>query len=287
MKLHGFLLLGCLSVCAYGSSLGTSILFHPGANSGEGYRPTSGTTFAEDSWEVTFDSSTYKAYGKAQADYGVLKAISTLSLTDYPSDSFHQDCLVGGDPAICFIADPTAATANFTDTWTISGGSGSGYLVLKLVIDGSTILDTGLTGYTTSQGSIVVRADSAYYLNTGFKNVNNTFYTDPIPFTYDVPFNVFVELVAFQVVYDPASLTGPTYNLDASADYFNTATLTGVSAYTDQNQQNPVNIRLLSESEEDYPVTEVQANAVPEPGTWMMMLGALPLIGIARRRFSR
>ena len=143
------------------------------------YDPTS----SQDSLTSSFGDSTFTASGKASADYGVLKTYVDGSLTNYAPQSYYVDC----PPNACSVStygQPAYADASFTDTFTIGGGAGNGYLVIQMSADGT---DSQSGPYSVANGAAAVYDSSSnYYLNTGFHG-NTTVHTSAIPFTYNTP----------------------------------------------------------------------------------------------------
>ncbi|HTS51162.1 MAG TPA: PEP-CTERM sorting domain-containing protein [Bryobacteraceae bacterium] len=236
------------------------------------YDPTS----SQDSLTSSFGDSTFTASGKASADYGVLKTYVDGSLTNYAPQSYYVDC----PPNACSVStygQPAYADASFTDTFTIGGGAGNGYLVIQMSADGT---DSQSGPYSVANGAAAVYDSSSnYYLNTGFHG-NTTVHTSAIPFTYNTPLTLTFEGVALWNISD-SDATG-NYDGSGTADYFNTLTFGNFAVYGNPNGTGQVPFSLASSSGTTYSTT--QPSSVPEPGTLLLLSGGLLALTITRRR---
>lgn len=269
--------------CPAWASLSTQVTLAPGAHSPDAPEFIFGTDTAEGSLTSTFGGSSYQATGTAIAGYGVLKTYAQLTLENYLPNSYHAEgCGFG-----CYLNDPIYVTAEFTDFLTISGGSGTGYLVVSMGVDGTTESTSDLGMYTTVQGGMSLYADGQIALNQGFYGGDYTFASQVIPFTYGVPLELRVSMSAFSVVVDTQELTGGSpYNHSGTADFLNTAKLSSLAVYSGAGLQNAVNASVSAGSGTAYTLAFVPAAAVPEPSMWVMMAAGAAALGI-RGRFQR
>ena len=167
--------------------------------------------------------SSFDGLAKAAADFGLLRTYVTVTLTNYQSESYAEQC---GPFQFCETSggDPVNADASFFDTITINGGTGTGWARFYFTVDGNTDLTTGLDAFTTSQGALLVQAGSDYVLNAGFRSGTTHLLSDLFQFTYGVPFTLFVQDSAFIATLDYDTSNSP-YNLQGTADFHSTITL--------------------------------------------------------------
>lgn len=266
------------------ATLSTQVTLAPGAHSPDATQFISGTGTATGTLTSNFGDSSYHATGTAIADYGVLKAYAQVALENYLPNSYHSEGCGGFG---CYLNDPVYTTAEFTDSLTITGGTGTGYLVVTLDVDGTTEKTSDLGVFSTVQGGATVYGDGDVALNTGFFGGIYTFNSQVIPFTYGVPILLRVEVSAFSVAVDTQAETGGNpYNHSGTADFLNTAKLSSLAVYTDSGMSNPVSFAVAASSGTVYP-TILDPAAVPEPSAWIMLaMGgvALGLRGRLRRQ---
>jgi hypothetical protein len=183
------------------------------------------------------------------------------------------------------LTDPTSSTqavfvlnSGFNDVLTITAGSltGAGYMVVDATVHG--------TGTATGSGNAL---DAVGISESGVGVVNNQsdFIVDQtglvsfpvaLPFQYGVPFDFSFWLVAQSVVGHG--------NGTSSADFLNTATITGLEVF--DSEMNPVADPIFtSESGTLYTTSGV----VPEPSVTLLIgLITVLIVGVSRiRRFAR
>ncbi len=262
------LLSGGLFASTIGSFTSTDVRVNPGAFDTVNPAVTqSDPVFSTASLTTTFNpgtgigNSSFDGSAKASAAFGLLRTFVTADLTNYQAESYSMSC---GVNSFCSTSggDPVNADASFTDTLTINGGVGTGYLVMDFSVDGTTNLVTGLNFFTTSQGALLVEDGSNIALNSGFRGGTTNLATTPIQFTYGTPFNIFVQDSSFLATLDYDTTNSP-YNLSGTADFFNTVVLSSLGVFSDPNATDQVNnFSVTASSNTVYPTAAV---ATPEP----------------------
>jgi hypothetical protein len=269
--------------CPAWASLSTQVTLAPGAQSPDATQFISGIGTATGTLTSNFGDSSYYATGTAIADYGVLKAYAQVTLENYLPNSYHSEGCGGFG---CYLNDPVYATAEFTDSLTITGGIGTAYLVVTLDIDGSTEKTSDLGIFSTAQGGATIYGDDNVALNTGFFGGTYTFNSEVIPFTYGVPILLRVGLSAFSVAVDTLAETGGNpYSHRGTADFLNTAKLSSLAVYADSGMSNPASFAVSASSGTVFP-TILDPAAVPEPSAWIMLAMGGGALGI-RGRFGK
>ena len=237
--------------------------------------------------------SFFNGSASSSASFGALKAQVSVEGSDYQPGTYSAP---GCTTYTCTYYDLGAANATFTDTFTITGGTGQGYLVLTAQIDGNGT-GSGQAGlYLFSSPSL---ADPLPYgdFDLGFGSyddfaINETLTNDPakssvfggayseqqaIPFTFGQPIYITLDLVASTTI-DDSFVTLP-YSFSDSANLGDTASVTGLQVYSDPSLQNPVTgFTVQTDSGTVY--------ATSEPGSALLLLSALSAIGLfyCRRR---
>lgn len=265
--------------CPARASLSTQVTFAPGAHSPDAVQVIDGEGTASGTLTSNFGSSRYNAAGTAIAEYGVLKAYAQVALENYLPNSYHSEgCGFG-----CYLNDPVYATAAFTDSLTITGGSGTGYLLITLDVDGTTEKTSDLGVFSTVQGGAIVYGDGDVVLNAGFFGGSYSFNSQMIPFTYGVPILLRMEVSAFSVAVDTQEETGGNpYNHSGTADFLNTAKLSSLAVYADSDMKTPASFSVSAASGTSYPVV-INPAAVPEPSAWVMFSMGAVALGLRNR----
>lgn len=168
-----------------------------------------------------------------------------------------------------------------TEQWTITGGTGAGFLELAWTISGSGSRPAAELGGTASAFLLI--------LATANGESQSIDVTAPgvyqgagslIPFQFNVPFTITFnnEVSAGFGVTD----TSQGLNGSASASFSDTSTLTGVTI-TDI-LGNPVSgAKIMSDAGIQFPLTPPVETATPEPRSLPLVLAAMASAGLARR----
>jgi hypothetical protein len=231
---------------------------------------TGSTTAPGTNWTVNYSTA-------AATDYGVLRANSSLYLTG--DDSMGP--LDGGDvPLPHFVS--VGARAGYQDSYTVSGGTGSGTLDLQFTVDGTSSATPGAAAGPLFQLVPVLAGvpqwDSALGYSVGADNTA----TVPLAFTFGQPVEYVVWFYALSQVYDVNAWTTGTR---ASADYFDTAVLTGIRAF-DSSGEPISSFSIASASGTHYGASGVEP--APEPGSLVLFgMGLTAVVRRARRPLGR
>ncbi|MGH9626487.1 MAG: PEP-CTERM sorting domain-containing protein [Bryobacteraceae bacterium] len=192
------------------------------------------------------------------------------------------------------------SAAQFEDHLTIGGGTGSGYLDLTFLLDGS-MSSTG-TGTNYSQASLgVLDVENPYTsVNGGALSNGNLAIFDAssattntvdfyIQFDFDTPFTIQPSLYTYARYFKSADTAPYT----ATADFYSTATVTSARVYTSLgNLDSPLTTaNIVSADGFEYGPNGLTVGGglttVPEPGTWLPVLLGLGLLGFAKGKFLR
>ncbi len=267
---------------------------NPGAFSPDSTVSKSGTTSSGTaSLTSTFGSASFSASAFSITGFGVLKDFATVTINNYQNHSYETQC---GPSSICgpggsgtFVTDPARATSDVSDMFTITGGTGTGWLEITFAIDGTTSLtSSGTLDGPIAQGSLSVfrgvfgQGGLSFVSGTGFTG-NKTFTTAAIQFTYGQPFALTFDSAAF---IDPADyLTSATlYNLSGTANFGSTITVSQLAVFGDAGATQPVNnFTVTADSGTIYP-TASQA-ATPEPASLCLIGAGLGAV-LLRKRLS-
>ena len=211
-----------------------------------------GSAFAACSSSVPLDNYTLTGSAYATAAYGRLDA--------WFFDEVQSGIGPGGSYAV----------AEFTDTLTVSGGTGVGHI--QYFFNYFTYADGGLatpnpcqesgtlamTSNSQQEGDVFaglcdVFAGLPHFHDQGY----GSFFTDPFNFQFGVPFAI-----------DVTASTGPIAELDSGQGRL-TLALDGIRIFDSLGHRIPV--RITSQSGTLYPV--------PEPGSWiLLMIVAIPIL---------
>ncbi len=239
--------------------------------------PNSNLTF---SW--TCDVCTalgYSANGAGTSNNGVLGSSVTIGVPSTPDPGF-------------FIAQ---TEAHYSDTLTITGGSGSGVLALSYAIHGSiSVTGTGPQGVSAgfdmcddvgcSDPSIFASVNSGPLTSESSQpgsfrsNGTVTFY---IPFTYGAPVDI-EPLINAQAQFISGSDGIP---FSASANFNSTVTLSSASVLTGTPNAPGTQVGGATIGSADSFIYGPNGltSAVPEPATWLLLCGPLAFLAFRRR----
>ena len=257
---------------------------------------TSGsTTLTTDNWSYICPAAVCAGYafsggGTGRVDAGVLGAESHVS--------------VYGTPPIGLL-EGAFSYASFDDGLTITGGSGSGVLLLNWAVHGSLSNSNGINSsagtldmfdsnapngvYSSLNGRLLPPgSEPSFGGESGSPDGTANFL---LPFTFGTPFYISPLLYADSVFYQAYNTTPYT----AETDFLDTAALTSALVYDGTMSSNGPSGSLVDDaiiqSGDGFSYgpdgLSVPSTAVPEPGElpWFALgLGLLGLI-IARRRF--
>jgi hypothetical protein len=229
-------------------------------------------------WNFTCSTCTgygISASGAAYVTNGSLGANSTVMVTGSPGPHF----LSAADD-----------TADYVDTLTITGGSGSGVLVLQYALDGS-ISHTGTgvnvssflslanpfaTDYQLGSGAVNGGTEADFF-GDGATNGTVTFY---IPFTYGTAFGTELTMDAFAGF----GSGGDTAPFTATVDFYNTAALNSALVFSG----TPLSLGAENTGADISSASGISygpngTSAVPEPGSWFLLASAMGVLALAKR----
>ncbi len=277
-----------LTLATVEGSLGHNVAGTPGllfdTNSQTG-SPVS-TVLSPSPWTFTCPAATCSGFGitgsgTAAVTNGSLHASSSITFTgSLPATS-------GG------LAD---TYADYFDTLTITGGTGSGVLVLQYALDGS-ISHTG-TGpnvdssaafsnafaadYQIGSGAVTSGSEADFF-GDGATNGTVTFY---IPFTYGT--SVFTELrletaAGFQAA--PGFAGDDMSPYTAISNFSNTASLNSALVYAGSpSTLGAQNTGAVIGSASGISYGPGGSTAVPEPQSWFLLISAIGAVAFGKRR---
>lgn len=166
-----------------------------------------------------------------------------------------------------------------TEKWTITGGTGAGYLDLSWTIHGSGSLPAAEVGGTASAFLFILASANGFTQATG-DVVASGVYTGQgslIPFQFGVPFTItFTNNVEanFGVIDTSQGLAG-----SASASFADTSTLTGATI-TDAFGNPITGAIIMSDAGIEFPLTPPVETATPEPSSLALVLMVIAAAGL-------
>ena len=269
---------------AHGAEIFSFANVYPGDFSPDGIAIDGGSGVAMSSVSLVsnFGSSTFSGDASASTSYLEFSGRASASLTNFAPRSYYSPCSF--DPTVACGHFAAIAEAGFTDTLTITGGTGGAFLGLGFDITGTTSLSSTLSppnaeAIATIIGTAGQSFDPAVFFQTF---VGDDSFIGTIPFVFGVPltFSVFMEFYADAWDIDAAT----SYDFTGLADFSTTARLTSFRVYSDEELQNEVTgIVAIAESGTDYR----SVNSAPEPSTTLLLLGALALLRRSRASVCR
>lgn len=215
------------------------------------------------STSYTVPSGYLAGFASAYAFYGTLGTAHTLTIETYPEGSFDLD--------------PNGrwwdqlATARWMDTFTITGGTGTGVFRTVFHVSGSQTNsgDARVSSFANFWGT-------GYYFDLGNGTNSLTVLT---PFVYGEPFGFDANLWVGMVINDEPGSGSPLYSYEGSSMYGNTVVLS--SAVVLDEFGEPVPTALINSA------TGIDYTAIPEPATLAGVGLGLVTLAMTRRFGSR
>jgi PEP-CTERM motif len=207
-------------------------------------------------------------------------------------------------PTYSAFANATAR-AYVNTPFVVQGGTpgSSGTLVATLLVSGSVTVDPGFwnpANFAQSGGQAYVyfwatglnASGCTYYVDAGCLDIERNYYqgdiinsnnalrswTLNIPITFDNLSSFYMQMWTLADSSVTAGLHGDSRQHQSESDFENTLRWGGIQAVLD-DQGRPVTGWGIS----SLPGVDLTVAAVPEPGTWAMMLGGLLALGWIRR----
>jgi hypothetical protein len=237
----------------------------------------SGTATLQNNRHVESDSalpdatpvhSVFDSTATAAATYGILKASSTLTLTDYRAGTYWLDEHTPGAAA-------SLGIAIFTDALTISGAAGDGILHITIHVSGSLNNPFGNTFQTTNQSSLLING-GGFGLGDGESTLEFE-----IPFTFGQALSLSVELDAGLSPFDAPGYISDPYAYSGTADFSHTVE---IRQFEIRNAAGaPVHgVAVSADSGAVYALSA--ANQIPEPTSLSLVGFAFGVIALSGRR---
>jgi len=267
-----------------GGSMYADIITEGQVGQNLGGSPSNLLTTGLPSWSFTCSTCTgygISANGAAKVTDGSLGASSSVTVTGTP----------GADLLVIASSD-----ALFSDTLTITGGTGDGVLELTYALDGF-ISNTG-TGPNSSSASLNMTTagtnfqydnegiGSGGYVEIDGNGTYNDTLTYYIPFTYGSALPTELDLDASSLfVHSSVFGPGDSTPYTASVNYYNTAALTSALVF-DGTPSAPgaENNAAVIGSASGLGYGPNGISAAPEPGTWLMVASAMGVLAFGKRR---
>jgi hypothetical protein len=246
--------------------------------------PQAGSVFSDilAPWSYTCGSSCVgygiSASGAANVINASLGASSSVTVTGAPGSNAYIE------------AD---GVANYTDTLTINGGTGSGVLALAYTLTGDVsgagaegsdgyMLMGGSGGYSFNGGPIVISSGGQAMEGNGPQNYPMIFY---VPFTYGTAFSIEPQLYT-NAIFEASFDTTPD---TATVNFYNTAMLDSALVYAG----TPSSLGALNNAADISSTSGLNygpdgiSSAVPEPGSWFLLASALGIVCFLKQRMGR
>ena len=215
---------------------------------------------------VTFDAS---LGAQGAEDYGIFRATASVNVFGEANSASYGESYGAG------------VQGTDTEQWTITGGTGSGYLLLSWTISGSGSQPAAVLGGETDAFLSVLASANGFSEGTGQVTTPGVYpgLGDLIAFQFGTPFTIIFNnsvSAGFTVIDASQGLAG-----SASAGFSDTSTLTGVTI-TD-SLGNPVSgATIISDTGIHFPLTPPDEVATPEPSSLMLVLMVMAAAGLIR-----
>src|SRR5579863_5801893 len=191
-----------------------------------------------------------------------------------------------GDPFSALPGDGWSAAGGGTDTetWTITGGTGTGHLTLSWTVTGSASPNISADVGGFSSTNFFVNAEvNGFTETTGNVTKSGTYrFGAPFTFQFNDPFTI---VFTYQVGVSVNGTDGSKgIEGSATSNFSDTSTLTG--ALVTDASGNPVpNAIITSDAGIQFPLTPPVETATPEPASFSSTLAGMGAIWIVARRF--
>jgi hypothetical protein len=232
----------------------------------------SGATVGCSGTAATPSSTTLTYSTTATADYGVLKAGGKSSISG------------GGTPPGADTADYSSSygEAYFEDSWTITGGTGTGTLELQFALDGTynlcTIGSGSVTGFDLT--NLDNFSSSGASLISGCSGTTSTTVTLTTGFTFGTPLDFEVDLLAGSNLYNLAD------NVSSNVDFSDTASMNAIIVENADGTVIPFDLSTSSGAPLFSQLAPgIPSSSVPEPSSLALFgAGLLALTGFSAMR---
>jgi len=212
-------------------------------------------------------------------------------------------------PAYSAFATATARASAQTPFIVQGGGTpgSSGTLVATLLVSGSVTVDPGFwnpANFAQAGGQAYVyfwatglnASGCTYYVDAGCLDIERNYYqgdiinsnnalrswTLNIPFTFDNLSSFYLQMWTLADSYVTAGLHGDSRQHESESDFAHTLRWGGIQAVLDDQGRAVTGWGISS-----LPGVDLRVTAVPEPGSWALMLGGLLALGWLKSRGDR